>query len=166
MTVADLPATCALSATIHQAYPEDDAVFDERLRLYPDGCHVYAAGEVIAAYVVSHPWRALDAPPLNSLLGKLPATPQSYYIHDLAFAPPARGTGAAGWIVRELADHAIARGLSAMSLVAVNGSAGFWQRQDFVQANVPALAEKLRSYCDDDARFMVRDLSQAVRIQD
>ncbi len=158
MMVTDLSPVCALSATIHQAYPEDDAVFAERLRLYPDGCHVYEAGKSIAAYVVSHPWLVLDAPPLNSLLGKLPKVPSTYYIHDLALVPQTRGTGAATWIVRKLADHAIAKGLPAMSLVAVNGSAGFWQRQGFVQADVPALAEKLRSYRDDDARFMVRNL--------
>ncbi len=155
--MADLSAVSALSATIHQAYPEDDAIFTERLRLYPDGCHVYAA-EKIAAYVVSHPWRAFDAPSLNSLLGELPAAPSTYYIHDLALAPHTRRTGAATWIVSKLADHAIARGLSTMSLVAVNGSAGFWQRQGFVQTDAPALTDKLRSYCDDGAQFMVRNL--------
>lgn len=166
MTVTDLPATCALSATIHQAYPEDDAVFAERLKLYPDGCHVYEEAGEIAAYVISHPWRTLDAPALNSLLGKIPATPSSYYIHDLALAPQTRGTGAAKWIVRKLADHAIARGLPVMSLVAVNGSAGFWQRQSFVQTDAPVLAEKLRSYCDDRARFMVLDLSRTAKVQE
>jgi GNAT superfamily N-acetyltransferase len=158
MTADDLQATCALSATIHQAYPEDDAVFAERLRLYPAGCHVYAAAESVAAYVLSHPWREFDAPPLNSLLGELPATPSTYYIHDLALAPYARGTGAAASIVRKLADQAREAGLHTMSLVAVNGSAGFWQRQGFVQTEVPALAEKLRSYRDEGVRFMVRML--------
>ena len=158
MTADDLQATCALSATIHQAYPEDDAVFAERLRLYPAGCHVYAAAEDVAAYVLSHPWQEFDAPPLNSLLGELPATPSTYYIHDLALTPRARGTGAATSIVRKLADHARETGLHTMSLVAVNGSAGFWQRQGFAQTEVPAMAEKLRSYCDDGARFMMRTL--------
>lgn len=165
MTEADLPAVCALSAAIHQAYPEDDAIFAERLKLYPDGCHVYATADRIAAYVVSHPWQAFDVPPLNSLLGELPLTPSSYYIHDLALAPQTRGTGAATSIVRKLAEHAIARGLPVMSLVAVNGSAGFWRRQRFESVDAPALAEKLRSYRDDDVRFMVRDLSQTSRTQ-
>ncbi len=161
-----MPATCALSATIHQAYPEDDAVFAERLKLYPGGCHVYASADKIAAYVVSHPWRAFDAPPLNSLLDAIPVTPSTYYIHDLALAPQARGTGAATWIVRKLAGHATAKGLTAMSLVAVNGSAGFWQRQGFVRADVPALTEKLRSYRDDGAQFMVRDLSRTTKARE
>lgn len=158
MTAADLSVVCALSATIHQAYPEDDAVFAERLRLYPDGCHVYAAAGKIAAYVVSHPWRAFDAPALNSLLGEIPAAPSTYYIHDLALAPQTRGTGAARSIVGKLADHAIASGFPAMSLVAVNGSSGFWQRQGFAPIDVPELADKLRSYRDDGVRFMTRAL--------
>lgn len=158
MTADDLQATCALSATVHQAYPEDDAVFAERLRLYPAGCHVYAAAESVAAYVLSHPWLEFAAPPLNSLLGELPATPSTYYIHDLALAPHARGTGAAASIVRRLAHHARETGLRTMSLVAVNGSAGFWQRQGFAQREVPALAEKLRSYRDDGVQFMMRTL--------
>lgn len=158
MTAADLSLVCALSATIHEAYPEDDAVFAERLKLYPDGCHVYAAAEKIAAYVVSHPWRAFEAPALNSLLGEIPVAPSTYYIHDLALAPQARGTGVASEIVWTLADHAIAGGFPAMSLVAVNGSGGFWQRQGFVQTEVPALAEKLLSYRDDGVQFMTRIL--------
>jgi GNAT superfamily N-acetyltransferase len=158
MTADALQATCALSATVHQAYPEDDAVFAERLRLYPAGCHVYAAAESVAAYVLSHPWLEFAAPPLNSLLGELPATPSTYYIHDLALAPHARGTGAAASIVRRLAHHARETGLRTMSLVAVNGSVGFWQRQGFAQREVPALAEKLRSYRDDGVQFMMRTL--------
>ena len=158
MTAADLAAVCALSATIHQAFPEDDAVFAERLRLYPSGCYVYRNAETIAAYVLSHPWRALDAPALNSLLGELPARPSTYYIHDLALAPQARGTGAASAVVAMLAAHARKAGFSSMSLVAVNGSSRFWQRQGFARVEAPALAEKLRSYRDDDVQFMTRKL--------
>jgi hypothetical protein len=49
-----------------------------------------------------------------------------------------------------------------MSLVAVNGSAGFWRRQGFAEARVPALADKLASY-GADAHFMVRDLVSGLR---
>ncbi len=83
------------------------------------------------AYVVSHPWRRLEAPALNSLLGTLPATPSTFYIHDLALAPAVRNTGAASQIVAWLAERALADGIRQMSLIAVNGSAGFWQRQGF-----------------------------------
>jgi hypothetical protein len=44
-----------------------------------------------------------------------------------------------------------------MSLVAVNGSQGFWERHDFVVADAPHLEDKLRSY-EESARLMVRRL--------
>ena len=158
MTAGDLSAVSRLAARIHPNYPEDDAVFAERLRLYPAGCLVFERGQGIEAYVVSHPWRKLEPPPLNSLVGNLPTAPSTFYIHDLAFAPPARGRGAAAWIVAQLEECARAQELSSMSLTAVNGSAGFWRRQGFEAILDDALAEKLRCY-GDDAQFMVRNLA-------
>jgi hypothetical protein len=43
MAAADLPAVNALAERIHPSFPEDAAIFAERLRLYPDGCRVYSA---------------------------------------------------------------------------------------------------------------------------
>jgi len=158
MTVDDLSAVSDLATRIHPSFPEDAEVFAERLRLYPEGCHVYVDGKSPTAYVLSHPWRALDAPPLNSLLGELPAGPATYYIPDLALAGEARGTGVAAAIVDALAEHASEAGYRTMSLVAVNGSARFWRRRGFARLDIAALADKLRSYGDEDAQFMVRTL--------
>jgi len=157
MTAADLPAVTALAARIHPEYPEDAAVFTERLRLYPEGCRVFARGTGIEAYVVSHPWLSNEPPALNSLLGELPAAPSTYYIHDLALAPEVRGSGAATDIVASLVAHALASRFSSMSLIAVNGSSGFWQRQGFEIARSPRLDTKLTSY-SGDAVFMTRSL--------
>ena len=157
MSIADLPLVNKLAARIHPDYPEDDAVFAERLRLYPQGCRVLEGEHGLVAYIVSHPWRHLEPPPLNALLGALPFQPSTFYIHDLALAPQAQGTGAGARIVASLADHAAASGHSSMSLIAVNGSAGFWQRQGFQAVHDPLLESKLRSY-GDDARFMSRTL--------
>jgi GNAT superfamily N-acetyltransferase len=145
MRLADLPAVSVLAGRVHPAYPEDDAVFAERLRLYPAGCHVLARGDGIAAYVLSHPWHG--APPsLNARLGALPAQPSTFYIHDLALAPEARGTGAASEIVAWLAAHAREIGAPGLSLIAVNDSAGFWRRHGFAARHDPSLDRKLDSY--------------------
>lgn len=160
MAAADLPAVNALAERIHPSFPEDAAIFAERLRLYPDGCRVYERGNGIEAYVLSHPWLAIAPPALNSLLGELPAVPSTYYIHDLALAPEVRGTGAAAEIVGWLAAHALASGLSNMTLTAVNGSSGFWQRQGFEVTHNPQLEDKLQSY-GDDAVYMTRVLAAA-----
>ena len=156
MTAADLPAVGALAGRIHPAYPEDDAVFAERLRLYPDGCRVLVHGDDIAAYVVSHSWHG-EPPALNTLLGVLPAMPSTFYIHDLALAPDARGTGAASEIVSWLAAHAREIGTPSLSLIAVNSSADFWRRHGFEARRDPALDRKLRSY-GVEAQFMTRSL--------
>lgn len=157
MSVADLPAVSALAACIHPSFPEDEAVFAERLRLYPPGCRVLEGKQGLVAYIVSHPWRHLEPPPLNALLRALPQQSSTFYIHDLALAPEARGTGAAALVIDALADLASKTGLPMMSLIAVNGSAGFWQRQGFEAVHDPLLDSKLRSY-SDDARYMSRPL--------
>lgn len=158
MMDADLPAASALAATIHPAYPEDDAVFAERLALYPAGCRVFDRGGTAEAYVVSHPWRRSEAPALNSLLGSLPAAPSTFYIHDLALSPAVRNTGAASQIIAWLAEHARANAIHHMSLIAVNGSAGFWQRRGFTVTHHPTLTRTINSY-EGEAQYMVRDLT-------
>jgi GNAT superfamily N-acetyltransferase len=157
MAPADLPAVMRVAARVHPGYPEDEAVFAERLRLAPEGCHVLAAGDgTLRGYLVSHPWPAGAVPALNSLLGAIPPGTANWYLHDLALLPAARGTGAAGRIVAAIARHAAEAGHASLALVAVADSAGFWRRQGFREVDDPALALKLASY-DDAARYMRRD---------
>ena len=161
MAPADLAAVMRIAAAVHPDYPEDEVVFAERLRLAPEGCHVLAGGGGdLLGYLVSHPWPAGVVPALNSLLGAIPPGTRNWYIHDLALLPQARGTGAAPAIVARLAARAQDAGFGAMSLVAVNGSVGFWEKQGFrIEPGDAALAAKLASY-GGDARFMVRALRQ------
>ncbi len=151
----DLPHVAIVAARVHAAYPEDAAVFAERLRLYPAGCLVCESGGRLAGYVLSHPWADRAAPALNSLLGALPASPATYYIHDLALLPAARGAGAGSAIVAALVAQARAEKLATLSLVAVHGSEEFWRRHGFAAVADAALADTLRSY-DESARFMMR----------
>ena len=46
-----------------------------------------------------------------------------------------------------------------MSLVAVNGSVAFWEKQGFKVENRPELAEKLLAY-EADAKFMLKQIDQ------
>jgi ribosomal protein S18 acetylase RimI-like enzyme len=157
MNEADLPALVAAADIVHPNYPEDQAVFAERLRLYPAGCLVLERDGKPIGYILSHPWHYARPPALNSLLGALPETPGTYYIHDIALLPEARGTGSVTPLVERLIANARAGGFPDISLVAVNNSVGMWARYGFEAVIDPALERKLRSY-DDDARFMVRRL--------
>jgi N-acetylglutamate synthase-like GNAT family acetyltransferase len=155
---ADLAAIVAIADEVHVAYPEDAAVIAERLRLYPDGCALLELGGEPAAYALTHPWRYAEPPALNAALGTLPDAPTTYYIHDVALLPEARGTGAASAIVEAIVAQAEALAMPNVSLVAVNRSVPFWDRFGFAVTDEPSLAAKLLSY-DADARFMVRPLA-------
>ena len=114
-------------------------------------------GERPVGYVLSHPWRSASIPALNALIGALPEDADTYYLHDLALLPLARRMGAAQFMITALGKHAVAQGFATMSLVAVNGSEGFWARRGFVPNNIPELTGKLLGY-EAGARYMVKSL--------
>lgn len=157
MTRTDLPAVSAIAAEVHPDYPEDDAILAERLALYPLGCLMLSIDGEPLGYVISHPWAGALPPSLNSLLGRLPARPESYYLHDIALLARARGSGASALAMQELTAQARAERLGEMALVAVGGTSGFWQRHGFEIVSDAALPEKLASY-GEQARFMRRIL--------
>jgi ribosomal protein S18 acetylase RimI-like enzyme len=157
MSALDIGAVEAIAARVHPDFHERAEVLAERVALYPPGAHLLEIGERPVGYVLSHPWAADAVPALDTPLGALPAAPDTYYFHDLALLPVARRVGAGSLMVAALARHAAARELGQMSLVAVGGSAPFWERHGFRPRDLPALAGNLRSY-SAEARYMVRML--------
>ncbi|MFN4091042.1 MAG: GNAT family N-acetyltransferase, partial [Alphaproteobacteria bacterium] len=115
MTVDDIPAAKAVADAVHTNQPERTEVFADRLRLQPAGCRVLEAGGSLAAYILSHPWRLGAPPALDTVLERLPEAPDTYYIHDIALLPAARGTGAAAAVVEDIAEAAQAAGFSSLS---------------------------------------------------
>jgi len=158
MTAADLDAVAALALVAFPDHFEGRACFDNRLRLHPSGCFVLAdeAGAV-RGYLVAYPWRAGEAPALNTLVEALPADADLVYLHDLALHPRVRGQGWSRPAVERLAADARAAGWPALALVAVNDAAPFWARHGFAVEESPALARKLAGY-GPGARYMVRPL--------
>jgi GNAT superfamily N-acetyltransferase len=153
----DVAAVEKIAAVVHPAFPESYDVLAERQRLYHNGTYLLEIGERPAGYVLSHPWHFGEPPPLNTLLGAIPADADTYYIHDLALLPVARRIGAASYILDALRKHASAHGFGSLSLVAVNDSQGFWERHGFAVEDYPRLNDKLLSY-EPAARLMVRPL--------
>jgi GNAT superfamily N-acetyltransferase len=160
MTAQDLDRVQVLADAIHPDHPEGKDVFTERQRLYPEGCHVLAVEGCLVGYAIAHPWQLGEPPPLNSRLGAIPHEASTYYIHDVALLPEARGRGYASQIVERLAEHARGAGPHNLSLVAVNRSQMFWERLGFRATAVPGLDGKLLSY-GSDAVLMVRALKKA-----
>lgn len=157
MTAYDLEAVADIAGVVHPDFYESPEVLAERQQLYRNGCYLLEIGLKPAGYVLSHPWREGTLPALNEPLGAIPDNASTYYIHDLALLPVARRIGAASHIVAALVKHAEFGGFATMSLVAVNGSQGFWEKHGFAVADSPDLVAKLESYAPD-ARLMVRSL--------
>lgn len=157
MTGYDFGAVFDIANKVHPDFFEAEAVLAEKFTLYRNGCYLLEVSEKPAGYVLSHPWKRGTLPALDTALGAIPEDADTYYIHDLALLPLTRGVGAAAQIVAALTKHARAMGFPTMSLVAVNGSVPFWEKQGFVVEEHPALAEKLAAY-EDAARYMVKAL--------
>lgn len=157
MEEKDLAAVVKIADVVHVDYPEDEAVLSEKFKLYSKGCFLLEMDGEAIGYFISHPWMFKELPTLNKMLESIPADPTTFYIHDIALLPAARGTGASSAIMKIITEHANVGGFNNMSLTAVNDSIPFWQKQGFVVEDDPVLAAKLRTY-DDDARFMFRSL--------
>ena len=153
----DLPDVSGIADRVHTDYPEDEAVFAERLALYPAGCFTLRNDERTIGYIISHPWHFRKPPKLNARLNAIPEAASTYYIHDIALLPEARKAGAASTSINTLAAHAEDQELPNMSLIAVNNSVRFWERHDFRVLTDNELDTHLKSY-GHDAKFMVREL--------
>ena len=159
MTAADLDAVAAIAAVGFPDHFEGRDCFENRLALNPSGCFVLAdAGGAPHGYLVAYPWSANAAPALNTLIDAIPDDASVMYLHGLAIAPAGRGGGWSRPIVERLAREARASGWPALTLVAVNDAAPFWERHGFVAADPPGMAEKLAGY-GPDARYMIRRLT-------
>jgi GNAT superfamily N-acetyltransferase len=158
MTPQDLGQVQAMADAIHVGHPEDPEVLAERQRLYPQGCFLLVEDGRAIGYALTHPWRFAEPPRLNRLLSTIPSPATTYYIHDVALLPVARGKGHAAQITSQLGAHAGEAGFSNLSLVAVNKSQVFWEKAGFRVIAVPGLETKLASY-GPDAALMVRDVA-------
>lgn len=122
----DLPAIASISDAVHDRYSEDLATYTERLTLYPSGCFTLWQGDRIIGYLISHPWHRDSPPALNAALGSIPATADTYYLHDIALLPDARGGGSGRRAVDMVIDLARKGGFQDVTLIAVNGADRFW----------------------------------------
>lgn len=150
MAAADLPAVAALEMICHAPLPpEGEALFAERLALFPAGCLVASDDSGLGAYLVAHPWRRGAPPTLGERLGTLPERPDCLHLHDIAVAPRARGQRLVGAALARLTDIGRKAALPAITLVSVHGTEALWARHGFRPA--PAATEGY-----GEAVYMVR----------
>jgi len=152
MEEADIPRVKSLADAIHTNYPEDEAIFAEKQRLYPEGCFSLISDNELVGYIISHPWRLGETPAINKFLNRLPEKPDTLYWHDIALSPKVRARGAVQEGVSLVLAHARAASFASVSGTAVSGTAIFWKRQGF--SFLSETAHDLPSY-GKEARLMV-----------
>lgn len=126
MRADDLAAVNAVADVVHVNYPEDPAVFANRLELFPAGCRMAEEDGQVLGYCIAHPGTVGEPPPLDTVLPALPAGADCLYIHDVALLPAARGRHLGVALARLMEDVARAHGFDRIALTAVNNSDGFW----------------------------------------
>ena len=122
---------------------EDIDTIQRLAELAPTTCLIAVSGSEFLGYLIAHPWIAEDLPPLNVMLPGLPESARTLFIHDLALAPEARGRGIAPALVRAGLARGRELGLTDASLLAIQNSSGFWQKQGFMPR--PDLADTVRT---------------------
>ncbi|WP_240334285.1 GNAT family N-acetyltransferase [Sphingobium estronivorans] len=150
----DLPAVKAISDAVHGPYTEDEAIYAERLALYPSGCLILERDAVPVGYLIAHPWHSRTPPPLNKPLGALPDDADTYYLHDIALLPVARGSGVGVKGTMLALSEAAKAGFDTVTLTAVNGADRFWSSQGFTAV------ESQPDLYDPASQFMRRRLSR------
>lgn len=158
MTPDDLTGVMTLTACIHPDYMEDWAVFEERLKLAPDGCFSLVRDKEVLGYLISHPWQGLISPPLNTLLHTLPEKADSWYIHDLALSPAVRGQGFAQQALLLAEDAARRHNLHILLLTSTCHAISFWQKAGFTDAPTNKAEQAVLASYDAQARLLQRPI--------
>ena len=132
LTAADIPSVLDVQREAYDApLVEEEAVFLERLRIFPTGLFGAVSGETLAGYAVCHPWLFGKTVPLNSSALTLPDVPDSLYIHDVAVRPAFRRARIGSWLVAAVVEVGIIAGFDRFTLTAVQSSEPFWERFGF-----------------------------------
>ena len=164
MRTSDLCRVKALSEIIHVNYPERLVIFAEKLRLFPEGCFVLTAADVVDGYCFSHPWTGGVPPKLDSLLYSLPKPPTTYFIHDIALIESRRRKGFAGMLLGQLDSVARELAFNLLTLVSVNGTESYWLSQGFQEWDVDGSHDYLEAEYGAGAVLMCRPVLSGPKI--
>jgi len=155
MSEDDLPAVVRIQASCYaEPLCESAASFLAKLRASPATCLVAVVEGRVAGYLFSLPAEFAGPPSLNAEACRLPEVADGLYLHDMAVAPLARGTGAGQALVEMFFARLQSLRLARAFLTAVQGAGPYWARYGFRTALPSApLQAKLASY-GEGAQYM------------
>lgn len=137
MRADDLEAVLAIQLACYGAgFVEDGVLIARRLAASPHTGWVAEHGGAVRAYLAAYPSQRGKLTPLHGDFEVAPDA-DALYLHDLAVHPEASGLGLGPRLVRHAWAHALRAGWRHSTLVSVQASVGFWERQGYA-ATVPA----------------------------
>lgn len=158
MQAADLPAVVKLQDRCYSAELFEPADLVKRRYLaFPQSCWVAIYQDKLWGYLFCYP----------SLIGKVNPLAEDFtevtqadclYLHDMAVSSDARGQGVAQQLLAAAEQQAQQLSLSALTLVAVQNSASYWQQRGFnpVLSLSPEAITNLASYSGQQAQYLVK----------
>lgn len=139
---------------------EELAVFIDRFNKFGESFLVAKKDERIVGYAICFPWKLGEIPENNRVFPAELPIPDSFYLHDICLLEETRGLGIAGKILEKIYEKAKASGYSEVSLVSVEQSGNYWDRNGFELVNVgEKLKEKLVKSYGIKARLMNKKLA-------
>lgn len=163
MRADDLDAVLAIQLACYGAgFVEDGALIARRLAAAPHtGWVVEHRGQgqsQVRAYLAGYPSVVGKLTPLHGEF-EVAATADSLYLHDLAVHPDAAGLGLGPRLVRHAWAHAARAGWRHSTLVSVQSSVGFWERQGYAPARPAGAGQQARlATYPGDSVYMLRRL--------
>ncbi|WP_313535117.1 GNAT family N-acetyltransferase [Sphingomonas sp.] len=153
-----LPQALTLQAQVYPAFlVEPEPAFASRLDVAAPFNLAAERDGTLLAYLLAHGWTRESPPPVGAVLDRT-TTGDTLYLHDLAVADVARGTGIGRMLVEAAFVDAVAAGITRAELIAVEGAGDYWRRLGFQPgAASPTLAATVAHY-GPTARWMWRSL--------
>lgn len=159
-TLIDLDHILAIQDLCYYAIePESKLSMASKIVVSPDTCFVAKEYGQIMGYLLSIPALLGEPPALDSETKSVIENPECLYLHDLAVHPDIRGKGVGVLLLNQFMDIAREKGFQYSSLISIQNSVSFWEKQGFYPVNPSEnLKHKLCSY-GQDAVYMEKKLS-------
>ena len=159
MRAADLDAVLAIQLACYGAgFVEDGALIARRLAAAPHTGWVVEHEGGVRAYLAGYPSMAGKLTPLHGEF-EVAAQADSLYLHDLAVHPDASGLKLGPLLVRHAWAHALEAGLRHSTLVSVQASVGFWERQGYAATEPDGAGQQARlATYPGESVYMIRRL--------
>lgn len=158
MQSSDLPAVVKLQDRCYSAELFEPAELVKRRYLaFPQSCWVATYQDKLWGYLFCYPSLLGKVNPLAADFSPV-AQADCLYLHDMAVSSDARGQGVAQQLLAAAEQHAQQLSLSALTLVAVQNSASYWQQRGF--SPVGSLTQEalahLASYSGQQAQYLAK----------